>query len=134
MLFCNPHFPDLLHRMVAKSVRCVLRPESKYVVYTSHSKLRTRLHSSFEHEFPRVLESANHKQQTVHSVFYYYKHAKSGKIYRMIAMDVELPYSQNVVVYEQLEDTRLRGTNTTLEKGTKWQQNQVDFFNKFKAI
>lgn len=68
-----------------------------------------------------------------------YKHLKSNKKYEVIALgrDVTKPNEQ-VVIYRQLYESTLRGTNIKLPYGSVWTRPYDAFFNtneiKFKKV
>lgn len=61
-----------------------------------------------------------------------YRHIKSGRLYRVrgLARNASNPF-QVSVMYEQQEDTVIRGTKIVLAKGTLWYRDLVDFKQKF---
>lgn len=64
-----------------------------------------------------------------------FRNKKNGMYYyvKSIARSVETP-NNYVVVYEQLYNSKLRGTNIPLSKGSVWTRDIIEFDNKFKCV
>lgn len=66
-----------------------------------------------------------------------YRHTSSNGVYKVLGIGrlVNNP-NKKMVIYEQLNSSILRGTNTVLPKGSMWIREYNDFMspNKFKKI
>jgi len=62
-----------------------------------------------------------------------YKHVRTGVLYKVVGMSrsIENPLKE-YIVYQQLQPTKLRGTNIVLNRGQLWHRELEDFEKKFE--